>query len=235
MDTPGSIGDALALAVRKVVPTLLDCEPELEDYVAVTRTPNGNLTSQYVQRRSLPHKLIFSDWWVQESEVIGDAFKAEAPQHIDQLVGSESLGMRRLEAADWLRLVTSSLLKQTNFSPPGEHDIDSAVERVKAFISSPSIRLRFLAPLINFDSPTGASIVLPNGATIRQLDDAELTRVHLRDGGDLLVRAWRATLRPCHPAPIIQGTPAFMAPEQALVRAEMDGRADIYAAGCVAY
>jgi serine/threonine-protein kinase len=34
---------------------------------------------------------------------------------------------------------------------------------------------------------------------------------------------------------VIQGTPAFMAPEQALGGAELDVRADIYATGCVAY
>jgi serine/threonine-protein kinase len=33
----------------------------------------------------------------------------------------------------------------------------------------------------------------------------------------------------------IHGTPAFMAPEQALGKAELDGRVDIYATGCVAY
>ncbi len=33
----------------------------------------------------------------------------------------------------------------------------------------------------------------------------------------------------------IRGTPAFMAPEQAMGQAGVDGRADIYAAGCVAY
>jgi serine/threonine-protein kinase len=34
---------------------------------------------------------------------------------------------------------------------------------------------------------------------------------------------------------IVPGTPAFMAPEQALGKGDLDGRADIYATGCVAY
>ncbi len=34
---------------------------------------------------------------------------------------------------------------------------------------------------------------------------------------------------------VLRGTPAFIAPEQALGRSEIDGRADIYATGCVAY
>ena len=34
---------------------------------------------------------------------------------------------------------------------------------------------------------------------------------------------------------VIQGTPAFIAPEQALGGDDVDGRADIYSAGCVAY
>jgi eukaryotic-like serine/threonine-protein kinase len=34
---------------------------------------------------------------------------------------------------------------------------------------------------------------------------------------------------------VVQGTPAFIAPEQVLGDAGVDGRADIYATGCVAY
>ena len=34
---------------------------------------------------------------------------------------------------------------------------------------------------------------------------------------------------------VIRGTPAFIAPEQALGRPDLDGRVDIYATGCVAY
>ena len=34
---------------------------------------------------------------------------------------------------------------------------------------------------------------------------------------------------------VVQGTPAFIAPEQALGGSHLDGRADIYATGCVAY
>jgi eukaryotic-like serine/threonine-protein kinase len=34
---------------------------------------------------------------------------------------------------------------------------------------------------------------------------------------------------------MVQGTPAFIAPEQAMGRAALDGRVDIYATGCVAY
>jgi eukaryotic-like serine/threonine-protein kinase len=36
-------------------------------------------------------------------------------------------------------------------------------------------------------------------------------------------------------ANVIQGTPAFIAPEQALGASDVDSRADIYATGCVAY
>jgi serine/threonine-protein kinase len=36
-------------------------------------------------------------------------------------------------------------------------------------------------------------------------------------------------------ANVIQGTPAFIAPEQALGGTDVDARADIYSAGCVAY
>ena len=34
---------------------------------------------------------------------------------------------------------------------------------------------------------------------------------------------------------VIHGTPAFIAPEQALGGADVDARADIYSTGCVAY
>jgi eukaryotic-like serine/threonine-protein kinase len=34
---------------------------------------------------------------------------------------------------------------------------------------------------------------------------------------------------------LVQGTPAFIAPEQALGQSALDGRVDIYATGCVAY
>jgi len=34
---------------------------------------------------------------------------------------------------------------------------------------------------------------------------------------------------------VVHGTPAFIAPEQALGGSPLDGRADIYATGCVAY
>jgi serine/threonine-protein kinase len=34
---------------------------------------------------------------------------------------------------------------------------------------------------------------------------------------------------------VFQGTPAYIAPEQALDASHVDGRADIYATGCVAY
>jgi serine/threonine-protein kinase len=34
---------------------------------------------------------------------------------------------------------------------------------------------------------------------------------------------------------MVHGTPAFIAPEQALGRSDLDGRVDIYATGCVAY
>jgi serine/threonine-protein kinase len=50
----------------------------------------------------------------------------------------------------------------------------------------------------------------------------------------------RAAADPAHPDPLqtrenaVRGTPAFIAPEQALGTA-VDGRADIYATGCVAY
>ena len=52
-----------------------------------------------------------------------------------------------------------------------------------------------------------------------------------------IVRATTATAEtgPVLTNQTVHGTPAFMAPEQALSSADVDGRADIYAIGCVAY
>jgi serine/threonine protein kinase len=49
------------------------------------------------------------------------------------------------------------------------------------------------------------------------------------------LRPSRKPSRKRHAVTVIQGTPAFMAPEQILGTTELDGRVDIYATGCVAY
>ena len=54
-----------------------------------------------------------------------------------------------------------------------------------------------------------------------------------------LVKAFDARVKRASPGltaeNAVQGTPAFIAPEQAMGDADVDGRADIYATGCVAY
>ena len=61
---------------------------------------------------------------------------------------------------------------------------------------------------------------------VKVLDFGLVTALHdVDDGADIAITREHS----------IQGTPAFIAPEQALGRGKVDGRADVYAAGCVTY
>lgn len=63
------------------------------------------------------------------------------------------------------------------------------------------------------------------GADVVKVLDFGLARAFTGDSGETGATA----------ANIVQGTPSFIAPEQALGHADLDARVDIYAAGCVAY
>lgn len=64
-----------------------------------------------------------------------------------------------------------------------------------------------------------------------KLLDFGLVKAFGEPGGELRGREGPALTR----ENLVQGTPAFIAPEQALGERDLDGRADIYAIGCVGY
>jgi serine/threonine-protein kinase len=83
------------------------------------------------------------------------------------------------------------------------------------------------AGLIHRDIKPGNIIVGPRGGLC---DVAKLLDFGLVQGGSLQGDGEKLTQEGA-----IAGTPAYMSPEQAAGKAELDGRSDIYSLGCVAY
>jgi len=110
----------------------------------------------------------------------------------------------------------SSVLAARGSIPPGEiRQVLAQVARALAYAHKSGIVHRDIKPDNVFVTKDGLVKILDFG--IARLSDPATPSATETTAGSAM------------------GTPAFMAPEQALGRADLDGRVDIYATGCLAY
>lgn len=141
---PQRIRQALFAAIAAVIPDILDCPADVAPFYRVTAEGRSGFAAIPELRRRFPGTFPGSRW-NQVSEMVRQAFMAEAPDHVNNLVGTATGGAVRLHAEDWVRYGVTAVLGATDFNLPTETEITAVVDHLVAFVRSPRVALRFLA------------------------------------------------------------------------------------------
>lgn len=158
--------DKTALWTRKVFFRSFDGSPfEERIEVGVSIYPS-------LQSKDIP-------WQTWEKE-LEEAMKKTHPEYLDT-VGTQ-LSAIHLHPRYILQFAIEELWRRYQTVALSQEQIGTVLDELSAFITEPSIPMRFLAPLTNFYAPRDMQpIQLPEGMTLRYLTKEECTSIY---GGD---------------------------------------------------
>src|SRR5262245_40382721 len=124
--------------------------------------------------------------WKALGTAVTEAFQKHHPEYLGN-VGTTSGGTLPFDAAHLLRRAVIEIWERHSTLSPGEHAINELIQEFARFVDQPDIPVTYAAQLLNFSlDPRIDQVTLPEGMTIRQLNEDEFSQV---DGGDPLLGA----------------------------------------------
>src|SRR5438105_7091059 len=145
------IRSSLTTAVESVVREILTMPIKaFPFYRVIAEGPTGWAAKPEI-RRVVPYDFDPARW-SEASESVRRAFHAEAPDHIDNLIGTATGGSSRFTSEDWVRYGVTAVLDGMRDGTPVDVLANLAVDHIVRFVESPRVPIRYLAPLLNFQT-----------------------------------------------------------------------------------
>jgi hypothetical protein len=116
--------------------------------------------------------------WDALSKDLGESLRAHQPEYLG-MVGSSITGLLSLTPSFLLQRLVLEIWRRHSTFDVSDNVIETLVEEWAAFVDSPVIPVEYLAHLINFSADEEINgIALPQGVTLKRLDDNEITELY---------------------------------------------------------
>jgi hypothetical protein len=124
--------------------------------------------------------------WKALGTAVTEALQKHHPEYLGN-VGTISGGTLPFDAAHLLQRVVIGIWERHSTWSPDEHAINELIQEFARFVDQPNIPVTYAAQLLNFSlDPRIDVVTLPEGMTIRQLNEKEFSQIY---GGDPLLGA----------------------------------------------
>lgn len=174
------VRDALKKTIKQALTALQPFTPqESETYLVWRRREDGAWTGAYENRPSLLSVLDKVDWNSLAGEV-REVFRRYHPEYRG-FIGTAVSGMMQLDVwfLNIFRWIIGELWQKHSTWSISNDAIHALIQEFATFIDNPTIPVTYLVPLVNFRMEGKTEpIPLPNGVTIRRLNEEEVSEIY---------------------------------------------------------